>query len=102
MWEVLKGGIHDLNSGLEKNAAKIQNLKYLGHQSFEAVEDLFDVVAIFVGTYNLSPKVFQIPSCRYGVGEYLLYLPELISKNNLRIVAESILGNEKIYSISNI
>lgn len=87
-------GDHCLNLEIEKHAAEIENLKYLGHQSFETVEDLFDASAIFVGTYNPSTEGFPntfLQAWSRGIPVVSsMDLDGLISENNLGILAETI------------
>ena len=98
---VMVGGRGDphLKVEIEENAAEIENLRYLGHQPFEAVEDLFGQAAIFISTYNTSTEGFPntfLQAWSRGIPVVSsMDLDALISKNNLGIVAESILEMKK-------
>jgi glycosyltransferase involved in cell wall biosynthesis len=84
---------------IEKQAAKIENLEYLGHQSFEKVEGLFDQAAIFISTYSIATEGFPntfLQAWSRGIPVVSsMDLDKLISRNNLGIVADSALGMKK-------
>jgi glycosyltransferase involved in cell wall biosynthesis len=90
---VMVGGKGDpcLKLEIEKHAAKIENLKYLGHQPFEVVEALFNQAAIFINTYNIATEGFPntfFQALSRGISIVpSMDLDELISKNNIGIVA---------------
>lgn len=88
-----RGSDLSLKLEVEKQAAEIKNLRYLGHQSFEAVENLFGQAAIFIATYNPSiegfPNTFLQAWSRGIPIVSSMDLDGLIAKNKLGIVAES-------------
>lgn len=94
-----RGSDSSLKHEIEEHAAEIENLRYLGHQPFEAVEDLFDQAAIFISTYNTSTEGFPntfLQAWSRGIPIVSsMDLDALISKNNLGIVAESVLEMKK-------
>lgn len=89
-----RGSDLSLKLAIETQAAEIKNLRYLGHQPFETVENLFDQADIFIGTYNPSTEGFPntfLQAWSRGIPVISsMDLDGLIFKNNLGIVAESV------------
>jgi len=78
----------------KKEASKIHNLDYIGHQPFEEVERFFDETSLFICTYRAGiegfPNTFLQAWSRGIPVVSSMELDGLITENDLGIVTDSI------------
>ena len=94
-----KGSDVSLKREIEQESASIENVKYVGHQPFEKVEELFDVTSVFVNTSIPGCEGFPntfLQSWSRGIPVVSFIDPDrLISRNNLGFCIRSIEGMKK-------
>jgi glycosyltransferase involved in cell wall biosynthesis len=83
-----------LKAQIEEEARKIKNIKYLGHQPYEKVEELFDEASLFICTYRAGiegfPNTFLQAWSRGIPIVSSMELDGLITENELGIVTDTI------------
>ncbi|MDA9761985.1 glycosyltransferase family 4 protein [Desulfobacterales bacterium] len=88
------GNDSTLSEKIKHEASQIKNVKYMGHQSFDRVEKLFDEAALFVNTSKLGCEGFPntfLQAWSRGIPVISFFDPDgLISQYNLGKAVKSI------------